>query len=88
MAFETSFNGRCVVINATFKWLVASIMTGNGAFVRSLRYSVCPEKAKPASLIIPLCKGPVTMAENSPDIHPSIAVSSIASTPLTLSVLG
>ena len=40
-------------------------MTGSGAPQRCARYSVCPVKAKPASMMMLFCTGAVTMAANS-----------------------
>ena len=40
---------------------------------KHLQNSVCPLKATPASLIMPLCTGPVTMAENSLRMQPTTA---------------
>ena len=42
--------------------------------------SVWPVKAMPASFMMPLCTGPVTIALNSPLPHPSTARSSVFST--------
>ena len=72
MAADTSFKGRCVVASATRRvgspcpGSPASIITTCGVPVFSARYSVWPEKATPASLIVLFCKGAVTMAPNQP----------------------
>ena len=93
MAADTSFNGKCVVASATRRvgspWpgSPASIITTCAVPVFSARYSVWPEKATPASLIVLFCKGAVTMAPNQPAATPSTAASRVASTerPFSLS---
>ena len=76
----TCASGRWVVASATRMPPPVSIITTRGVWVRSARYSVCPENATPASLITPLCTGAVTMAANCPARQPSIAASSVLST--------
>ena len=44
------------------------------------RYAVGPENGTPASKMMPLCPGAVTMPANSPDLQPAIARSSTSST--------
>ena len=80
MAAGTLASGRCVVAKATRIPPPTNIITTCKASVRSARYSVCPEKGMPASLITPLCTGAVTIAANRPVKHPSIAVSKVANT--------
>ena len=80
MALGTSARARCVVTSATRSVPVSSIITGNAARVRCARYSVCPVKAKPASIMVLFCTGAVTMAANSPFMQPSQARSSISIT--------
>ena len=55
-------------------------LRARGVAVRSARNSVWPLKAMPASLITPLCTGPVAMASNAPSRQPSAASSSVRST--------
>ena len=81
MACGTSFKGKCVVTNATRKPPPTNIITTCSVWLFSAKYSVCPLKnAPPASLIIPLCKGAVTMAANSPRMMPAYAVSNNCNT--------
>ena len=80
IAAGTSASGRCVVASATRKPPPTSIITTRAVPVRSARYSVCPVNATPASLMMPLCTGAVTIAANSPERQPSRARSSKAST--------
>ena len=62
MASATSRSGRWVVASATRRPPPASIITTRCVPLWSARYSVWPVKAKPASLMMPLCTGAVTMA--------------------------
>ncbi len=55
-------------------------MTTRGVPVFSARYSVWPEKATPASLMVLFWSGAVTMPSNQPASAPSIARSRVAST--------
>ncbi len=85
IAAGTSFSGRWVVASATrsggvLRQRPASIITTCGVPVFSARYSVWPENATPASLMVLFCSGAVTMASNQPRCAPSMARSSVAST--------
>ncbi|VAU69635.1 Uncharacterised protein [Klebsiella pneumoniae] len=66
MASGMALIGRCVVTSATRIASVASIITTFGLCERSSKNSVCPVNGMPASLITPLCTGPVIRAANSP----------------------
>jgi hypothetical protein len=79
MAALTAASGRCVVASATRRPGVASIITGS-ARQRSARNSVCPLKGMPASLMTPLCTGPVTRASKVRSRQPSQARLSVSST--------
>ena len=57
-----------------------SIITTWGTAAAACRYSVCPLKGMPPSLITPLCTGAVTIAANSPERQPVSARSSSAVT--------
>ena len=80
IAAETSLSGRWVVARATRRPPPTSIITTSGVAVASARYSVWPEKGTPASQMMPLCTGAVTMPANSPDLQPAMARSSTSST--------
>src|SRR3569832_229245 len=80
MASAMARKGRWVVASATRRPPPASIMTTRCVPLRSARYSVWPVKAKPASLMMPLCTGAVTTAGNDPSRQPARAASSRAST--------
>src|SRR5471030_1233088 len=58
----------------------ASIITTCVLPVRSAKYSVWPEKATPASLMVLFCSGAVTTASKWPACTPAMAASSVAST--------
>ena len=73
MAALMSLRGKCVVAKATRKPGVANIITGYPPVISAIN-SVWPLNATPASLIMPLSTGPVTMASNSLLIQPSVAV--------------
>ena len=57
-----------------------NIMTTCCESVSCARYSVWPINGIPASLITPLCTGPVTNAAKSPFIHPIVARRSVSRT--------
>ena len=99
-AAGTSFKARWVVASATRNCRAgssaalnaagigpASIITTWSVPVCSAKYSVWPENATPASLMVLFCSGAVTTASNQPACTPSMAASSVASTarPLSLS---
>ena len=77
---QTSRNGRCVVASATRRPGVASIMTTRGVPVAAARNSVWPLNGTPASLMMPLCTGPVTRPATRPAVQAATAASSVAST--------
>ena len=54
IAFGTSDSGMWVVASATLRSSVVSIMTDRFTSHNSAKYSVCPLKLNPASLITPL----------------------------------
>ena len=76
----TSRKGRCVVASATRNPGVASIITTRGVPVAAARNSVWPLKGTPASLMIPLCTGPVTSAATRRSMQALTAACSVAST--------
>ena len=85
MAADTADKGTCVVANATRRGCStsrpsASIITTWSTPANSARYSVCPVKAMPASLMVPLCTGAVTMAANVPFFKPNKAMSKVFNT--------
>ena len=62
IASATSRSGRWVVASATRRPPPTSIITTRSVPLCSARYSVWPVKAKPESLMMPLCTGAVTTA--------------------------
>ena len=50
-----------------------SIITTSGVPVAGRRYSVWPERQRPASQMMPLCTGAVTIPANSPDVQPAMS---------------
>src|SRR5438046_1314217 len=66
MASLTARSGRWVVASATRSSPVVRSISTRGLAVRSAKNSVWPLKRTPASLMICLCTGAVTIASNSP----------------------